>query len=80
MTLVMLVLTCGMAIPVQQCTPETALTTVERPVSDPLICAGSAGLPWQTSAQVTNAGTYDKSMCRSVHTRWRPGIKHYVED
>jgi hypothetical protein len=59
MTLVMLVLTCGMAVPVTRCTPETSLALVERPVTDPLLCARSAELTGQTSAQIADSGTYE---------------------
>ena len=74
MTLVMLVLTCGMAMPVARCTPETSLTMVEHPVTDPLLCSRSAELWGQSAAQVANSGTYDKTVCLSVpKPRWRPG-------
>src|SRR5215211_3983811 len=75
MTLVMLVLTCGMAVPVTRCTPETSLAVVERPVTDPLLCARNAELTGQTSARIADSGTYDKQMCLSVRaTPWRPGM------
>ena len=63
MALVMLVLTCGMAMPVPRCTPETSLAMVEHPVTDPLMCSRSAELWGQTAAQVANSGTYDKTVC-----------------
>ena len=75
MIVLMLVLTCGMTMPIPQCTRETSLATVERPVRDPLVCARTAELAGQNSAQVANAGTYDKTMCLTVRaTRWRPGM------
>lgn len=72
--LVMVVLICGMVVPVEQCTPETAILVSERTKFAPVDCAYDE-LSGQSSAQVQASGTYEKHVCRYAQKyRWRPGM------
>ena len=75
MKLIALALTCGMAVPVDDCKLETSL--MARPVKrDAWTCAQDS-LWGQTAAQISSSGTYDKVVCTYIPF-WRPGMTRRV--